>query len=263
MLTTLTMLAVTRGAEADPAGFEGVGQVFASMDTLAHPDRLVPALQQMSVIWALIFVIAGLVAMINGFKLYKWVTVVLALALGVFGGYFIGKSLEAEYVVAGCLGVLLAVCCWPLMKFAVAVMGGIVGAFLGANLWGAAGALINDPSTKAHVAATSWVGGLMGLIILGMLAFLLFKLTVVIFTSVSGATLAMLGTLALLVRIQGFREAIPNWYGPHKVNVIVLPLLAFVPAIIGLVLQHHAHGKGGAAAPSGSGGSAKPAAKAA
>jgi len=36
-----------------------------------------------------------------------------------------------------------------------------------------------------------------------------------------------------------------------------------VPAIIGLVLQHHAHGKGGAAAPSGSGGSAKPAAKAA
>ena len=116
MLTLLTTLAVTASHSAgnDPAGFEAVGSVFGRLDTLAHPDKLVPALEQMSVVWALVFLVAGLVAMVNGFKLYKWVTIILALAIGVFTGYFLGKAINAEYVVAGCLGLLLAVCCWPL-----------------------------------------------------------------------------------------------------------------------------------------------------
>jgi hypothetical protein len=265
MLTLLTTLAAT-GAHAvgnDPAGFEAVGSVFNRLDTLAHPDKLVPALEQMSVVWALVFVVAGLVAMVNGFKLYKWVTITLALAIGVFTGYFLGKAINAQYVVAGCLGLLLAVCCWPLMRYAVAVIGGLVGAFLGANIWAAAAILANDATLKQNIIATYWVGGLVGLVFCGMLAFLLFKVTVVLFTSVSGATLAMLGCLALLVRIAGVRESLSQWMTPNHVNTIVLPLLAFVPAVIGLVLQH-TDGKSQHKEPAGAGSSStKPAAKAA
>jgi hypothetical protein len=259
LLTSLAAAATTHGMGDDPAGFEPVGSVFARLDTLAHPDMLVPALEKMSVVWALIFLVAGLVAMINGFKLYKWCTIVLALAIGVFAGYFMGKAINAQYVVAGCLGLLLAVCCWPLMKYAVALFAGIVGAFLGANLWAAASTLVNDQALREHIVATYWVGGLVGLVFCGMLAFLLFKVTVVLFTSVTGATLAMLGTLALLVRIQGVRDSLSQWMTPNHVNTIVLPLLAFVPAVIGLVLQH-TDGKPAHKEPAGaSASSAKPA----
>jgi hypothetical protein len=264
MLTALLNLAATggHGLGDDPAGFEAVGSVFARLDTLAHPDKLVPALEKMSVVWALIFLVTGLVAMVNGFKLYKWVTITLALAIGVFTGYFLGKAINAEYVVAGCFGLLLAVCCWPLMKYAVAVIGGLVGAFLGANLWAATAILASDAALKQNILATYWVGGLVGLVFCGMLAFLLFKVTVVLFTSVTGETLAMLGVLALLVRIGGVREAVAQWMTPNHVNTIVLPLLAFVPAVIGLVLQH-TDGQPQHKEPAGVGASAKSSGKAA
>jgi hypothetical protein len=149
------------------------------------------------------------------------------------------------------------------MKYAVALFAGLVGSFLGANLWAATSTLVTDPVLKEHIVATYWVGGLVGLVFCGMLAFLLFKVTVVLFTSVTGATLAMLGTLALLVRIQGVREAVAQWMTPNHVNTIVLPLLAFVPAVIGLVLQH-TDGKSAHKEPAGAGATAsKPAAKAA
>ena len=73
----------------------------------------------MSGVWAMIFLAAGLVCLFQGYKIYKTVTVVLALSIGAFAGYYLGKKIHAEYVVAGCLAVLTAVSCFPLMKYAV------------------------------------------------------------------------------------------------------------------------------------------------
>ena len=80
-------------------------------------------------------------------------------------------------------------------------------------------------------------------VIYGMLAFILFKLTVVVFTAVSGSTVAVLGALALLLQV-------PNWNSSIRssiaTNAIALPLLVLAPAAIGLIFQHApAGGKGG------------------
>lgn len=255
----LNVLAYTSASE--PNVFDTVNSAFSRFDTLAHPSKLVSTLGQMSIVWAVVFLIAGLVCLLNGYRLYKWVTIVLALAIGAFSGYYLGKQIHGEYIVAACLGALLAVGCWPLMKYAVALMGGIAGAFLGANAWGAAAGLAKDAATQAHVADTYWVGALMGLLICGMLAFILFKLTIVLFTSISGATIAMIGALALILQVPPWRESISNW--SHNAHQVILPMLVIVPATIGLILQHtrgEGHGAGHGGGGGGAGG-AKPAPK--
>ncbi len=233
--------------------FDTINSIFGRLDTLAHPQYLVRMLQEISIVWAVVFLIAGLVALFNGSKLYKWVTIALAMTIGICAGYAMGKRINAEFIVAGCLGLLLGVGAWPLLKYAVAAMGGLVGAFLGANLWGAA-AGVADPSNARTIAETYWVGALMGLIILGMLAFIVFKLTVTFFTCVSGATIAMIGLLALLLQVPPWRQSIDSWSG--RANSMVFPLLVIVPAVIGLILQQF---KTSGDPAGGGGGSAKPA----
>ena len=62
--------------------FEIVTNVFSRADTLAHPDQFVPHLQSMSVVWAVIFLTVGFVCLLNGYKFYKPLTIVLAAAVG-------------------------------------------------------------------------------------------------------------------------------------------------------------------------------------
>lgn len=243
-------------AKPDPNAFlEVLTQIFSRLDTLAAPGELLKQVQNLSLIWGAIFLAAGLLCLFQGAKYYKVVTVVLALAIGGIVGYALSRKMEAAPIVSGCLAALFAVCCWPLMKYAVAIMGGIAGAFLGANAWTAIAATAAGHAENGGAAASSrlcWVGALMGLIICGMLAFVLFKLSIVFFTSVSGATVALIGALCLLMQVKGIQESMTKNFG-H--NALVLPLLMIVPACIGLIMQHTSPDKGPAA------GSAKPAPK--
>ena len=157
----------------------------------------------------------------------------MALALGAFLGYYLGKKIDAEYVVAGCLAILMAVTCFPLMKYAVSALGGLAGAFMGANAWSATARLLSrggDTTVSQHY----WVGALIGLLICGMLTFILFKIAVVMFTSVSGSTVAVLGAVALLLQIDIFQRTIAQSISAHAA---ILPLLVLVPALIGFILQ--------------------------
>lgn len=213
-----------------------VTSVFSRPDTLAHPENLMRHLQSMSVIWAVVFLTAGLVCILNGYKFYKPVTVILALLIGASVGWALGQRIEAESsITAGCFGALMAAACLPLMKYAVAIMGGLSGSFIGANTWTSVGDLIANNANKINNSAeTCWIGALIGLVVFGMLAFILFKLSVVLFTSVSGSTLAVMGAMALLLQVPQWQTSVTE---SMKSHTIVLPMLVLVPAIIGLILQ--------------------------
>lgn len=210
-----------------------LADVFSRLDPLAHPDELLPKLAQLPIVLSGIFVAAGLVCLLQGFKLYKAVVIAIALLVGLAVGYRMGQIVEAEMIVAGCLGVLLAVVAWPLMKYAVTLAGGVAGAFLGANAYAA---LTMEMSKHGHDLDPSmtWVGALAGLMVLGMLSFLLFKVAVVVFTSVSGSVLAVMGIFALLMHVPGWGETMMR---AMSAKPVVMPLLVIVPAVIGLVLQ--------------------------
>ena len=239
----LTMLAQAQPSHQGPLDnlFETVTSVFSRADTLAHPSDLVQQLQAMSVVWAIVFIIAGLLCMISGYRFYKVATVLLALAVGLFAGYYLGKKIDAAYIVAGCLGLLFSVLCFPLMKYAVAALGGLAGAFIGANLWTGLAHLSSQNANQ--IAGRYWVGALLGLIVFGMLAFILWKLSIVVFTSVGGATIAVLGGVALMLNFKPWQQTIAD---SLSANAITIPLLVFVPALIALILQEAQpdHGSG-------------------
>lgn len=229
----LTILAQNQPASAsDQSVFDIVTSIFAHGDALANPDKLIRALQEMSVVWAVVFLVAGLLCLFNGYRFYKLTTVLLALFIGAFAGYGLGKHIDAQWIVAGCLGALLATVCFPLMKYAVAALGGITGAYVGANAWSAIAQLASEPGSAA--ASNYWVGALVGLILFGMLAFVLFKLSVIFFTSISGSTIAVLGVIALLLQFPVLQEQVATGL---RANAAIIPMLVLVPALIGLILQ--------------------------
>lgn len=226
-------------AAADEQARVIVPRLFERIDALAHPDTLVSTLEQTGVVIAAIFVAVGLTCLLQGYKLYKGVVLIMALAVGVFVGYKLGQSIQAEIIAGGCLGVLLAVIAWPFMKFAVSLCGGLAGAFIGANAWSAIAEQVNANSAMTLPPDAYWAGALMGLILLGLLSFILFELSVVVFTSISGSTLAVLGIIALLLQVPAWRNAVAD---AIQANPLVVPMLVVVPAVIGLVLQQQMGG---------------------
>ena len=142
--------------------------------------------------------------------------------------------MESPGIVAGCLGLLFGVLCVPFMKFAVAVVGGLVGAFWGANVWAS---IISFVGKNGPPEATLWIGALIGLIVCGLLSFILFKLTIVFFTSISGSTMAVMGGVALLLQIPSFEEPVRSALMNEKGKAVVMMLLVLVPAIIGMIMQ--------------------------
>lgn len=233
-----------------------IANLFSQVDGLAHPAEMVHKLQQLPIVLAGVFIAVGLVCMLEGFKLYRWVVIAIAAVTGLVIGYQLGQAVQAEVIVAVCLGVLLGVVAWPLMKYAVAVAGGVAGAFIGANAW-TAGAIILQKSGHAWAnPSTAWAGALMGLVILGLSSFILFEVSVLLFTSISGSVLAVMGILALLLQVPTFQQSLASGLS----NPVIMPMLVIVPAVIGLVFQHHQGAlkatkrppaPGGAKAPSG------------
>jgi hypothetical protein len=219
--------------------FETVLGLFSRGDALAQPDQVVEHLQTLGVVWAVVFLIAGSLCLYNGSHYYKAATISLAFLIGSFLGYWLGQQVKAPLIVAGCVGLLLAVTALPLMKYAVALLGGLAGAFVGGNLWSGFAHAVNETQGSTVVPPDAfWVGALVMLIVCGMLAFMLFKLSIVLFTSVSGSTVAVMGALALLLSFEPMRQSVAEGLTASQ---IVIPLLVTVPAFIALILHNSPH----------------------
>src|SRR3954471_7724086 len=103
---------------------------------------------------ALLLIMLGLVYLLFGFYLFKPLVLLNAAFIGSMIGVFIsGKTGGA--LPSGILGGFVAAAAtYPLMKWAVALMGGLFGALLGFTLW----------RTFGLEAGFAWTGGCMGLI---------------------------------------------------------------------------------------------------
>lgn len=243
--------------------FQTSVDIFSRGDTLASPGELIPELAQLGELWAIVFVIVGLVCLLKGYTFHKIMTVSLLVVLGAGLGYWMGLEIQGPpFVVAGCVAVLLAVLAFPLMKYAVAVLGGLSGAFIGSNLWAGFGRVLDKSAsqrveTQGQEAAASdaivraaeampadayWVGALIGLVICGLAAFMLSKITIHLFTTVSGSTIAVFGVIALLLSFENFRDTVAT---ELTRSPLIIPLLVFVPAAIGFLMQEKASGAWG------------------
>ena len=115
-------------------------------------------------------------------------------------------------------------------------MGGLAGSFIGYGLWVYIASLSGNPEPTSQ----AWPGALIGLVGMGMLTFLLFQETIVLFTSLQGALLAMAGGVALAMRIDSIQPALSRALVD---NMHLVPVLIVVPALIGVVFQHSGSAK--------------------
>jgi hypothetical protein len=194
-------------------------------------------------VMAMFLFACGLVYMLQGWKVFKILVVANAAVLGAVVGGHLGGLLRGQDTwlytgVAG--GLLLAVLAGPLMKYAISLMGGLAGSFVGYSLWHYVTRTLERPELGQY----GWVGALIGLITLGLLAFVILKVVVTVITSVQGSLMTVSGVVALLMKHPPLRESLEY---PLRQNTHLVALLVGVPAVIGVAFQYSGLAKKAAA----------------
>ncbi len=185
--------------------------------------------QNMGALTAAFLVLAGMIYLMFGVYAYRALVTVNAAVAGAWIGALLGKM--AGNATAGAMvgGFAAAAMTWPTMKYAVAIMGGLFGALLGASVWRACGL---EPNY-------AWAGGMMALIFFGMLSFLLFRGSIMMYTSLQGSVMLVFGLLGLIYKYQ---ELAPRVNDNLLQRQFLLPLFIFVPATLGLIFQQTQYG---------------------
>ncbi len=121
--------------------------------------------------------------------------------------------------------VLLAVLSVPLMKWAVCLLGAAAGGILSSGIWYASGL------TEKYILA----GALIGMVAGGMISFIVFKIAVILFSSLGGSGLIVVGFLALLYIYPQTSERVEEVIFTKK---WFLPVALMVPTLAGIILQN-------------------------
>jgi len=224
-------------AQVSPASAEAGGAGPSALPGIPSQTELVDALLDLSrhqygALLAMLLFACGLVYMLQGWKIFKILVVANVAVLGAVAGSYLGSRAHGPNTwvytsVAGAM--LLGGLAWPLMKYAVSLLGGVVGSFVGYGLWHYVTTALDRPDLLQY----AWVGALVGLITLGLLAFVILKFVVMFVTSLQGAVMAVGGVLSLALKYMPDSDL----EGPLRDNSHLMALLIGVPAIIGLVFQ--------------------------
>jgi hypothetical protein len=202
-----------------------------SIDLMARPELLLSSLDSMSMILATILLGVGAVCLVRGWVWHRVIVLVLALLAGVGVGHMLSLSMGRSMVIAIAVGLLCAALAAPMLKWTIAILAGLVGAFVGTNVWG-----ILAPDD----AAQAWAGAAMGFIALALASFIISRVVITFFMSVSGGALFITGALALLLRIESVRGPILEHLEQAP---MVIPLLVVVTSVFGFILQRPSAGQ--------------------
>ncbi len=214
----------------DSANIEyGTKYVLRALDFVWQQATILTWLQ------AVIGISFGVIILMYGSKIYKTLTVIGFGLIGLFLGLWIGTQFHRPLpgaIVGSALLVTLAI---PLIRWAVAILGAVAGGILAAGIWHSC----NLPQEFV------WAGALTGIVAGFMVSFVVFNLSVMLFTSLSGTLLVVIGAFALIYRYETFATNPPTthlnelYYG----NGWFLPLLLTVGTLLGVLLQFRS-GKG-------------------
>ena len=194
--------------------------------TFPQPNDLLTWCQEMRPGTSMMLIILGVIYLLFGYRIIKTLVMLNAIVLGAVIGASIGGKGETALACAIIGAFAAGAITWPAMKYAVALMGGLIGAMIGGAVWHAAGL---EPSL-------AWAGALVGLIGFGLLCFILFRGSVMMYTSLQGAVMLVLGALGLLYKYQ---EVAPQLTTHLHMEPFLLPAAVVIPAMIGLIFQQH------------------------
>ena len=190
--------------------------------------------QMTSLSWleAVLAVSFGVVYLLYGWRVFKVLVVIAFALIGMFLGIQVG-SMAGEKMWGGVVGLIVfAIASVPMMRFAVSLLGGAAGAFVSAGIWHACSL------PESYI----WAGGLVGLVGGFLISFIIFKFAVILFTSLGGAAIMMIGLLELLnlYLLHSEPESTGIYYIIYNNNWF-LPVCLIIPTAIGMLLQNRFH----------------------
>ena len=194
--------------------------------------------QTMGIGTCLLLIVVGAVYLLYGWQVYRPLITLNAAIIGGYIGVLVGQRAGGYALPGGFLGALVAgALAWPLMKWAVSMIGGICGAVAGASVWLTVGL---DPRF-------AWAGAMTGLVGFGLFSFILFRGSIIMYTSLQGALMVIIGALGLVFKYPDFAPTLSKNLATQP---LVLPIAILVPAVLGLIFQQM-HSPGGGPAPAG------------
>src|ERR1700722_10957685 len=134
---------------------------------------------------AVMLILLGIIYLVFGYYLFKTFVTLNMAVLGAYFGHALTHNTTAPWAGAVFGAFIAAALAWPLMKYSVALMGGLFGAVLGASIW-----RVTNLPPDLH-----WAGALTGMIGFGLLSFVIFKHSVMLFLCLQGAVMLVLGAL--------------------------------------------------------------------
>ncbi|MCG3181754.1 MAG: hypothetical protein BIFFINMI_04154 [Phycisphaerae bacterium] len=169
-------------------------------------------------------IVLGIVYLLYGWKFYKACVILNAAAIGAGAGKWLSDQYKIEWWIIPVAAAVVAIIAWPLMKYSVCVMAGLAGALLGALIWRA----LTLPDNIL------WAGSAIGLVALGLLGLIVFRATIIVFTTLQGASFLLTGAVALVVRYKNISDPIRQ---TTMDKPFMIPAAVFVLALIGLIFQ--------------------------
>jgi hypothetical protein len=219
----MTILAQAAEVTAEPAA-----ELTAETD-LIPVDLIWEQIAALSWLEAVLAISFGIVYMLYGWRIFKALVVICFGLVGLFGGIKVGQQFD-EPLLGGVVGlVLLAVLSVPLMRWAVSLLGALAGGLLAAGIWYA----FELPGK--YILAGAGIGLIAG----GMISFIIFKIAVMLFTSLGGGLVTVAGLVALLHQYESIQEPPTenvqelflnhNWF---------LPVLLLLATGVGMAIQN-------------------------
>ncbi len=200
----------------------------SSGQAIVPVDIIWKQITSLGLIEALTFLSFGSVCLLYGWRVFKILVVICFGLIGLVIGMSVTESIVNlnNPLAGGLIGMgILAVLSVPLMKWGVSLLGALAGAILAAAIWYAS----NLPEQYI------WAGALTGFVAGGMISFIIFKVAIMLFTSLGGSILMSSGAMAMLYLYPKTAPQIQDIVFNKK---WFLSVVIVIPTIIGVILQN-------------------------
>ena len=207
---------------------ETAGQTQAAEETVVPIETIWTYITSLNPLEAITFISFGVVCLFYGWRVFKILVIISFAILGMGLGIVLAGKVGGDnnQILGGVAGfVVLAVISVPLMRWAVSLLGAAAGGILTSGIWYAC--QLNEEYILA--------GALIGIIAGGMISFIIFKVAVMLFSSLGGSGLMVTGILALLYLYPETTEQVKelvfneSWF---------LPAALLVPTVVGIIVQN-------------------------
>ncbi|MBI5724102.1 MAG: DUF4203 domain-containing protein [Planctomycetes bacterium] len=219
-----------------PAGLPAFDQ--ATLDRISNarlPDHseIIGFIRGIEPLQAALLAACGVIYLLYGWKAFKALVIVNAAILGAAAGALLAVKFQHQDLwlyAAGGGAALAGLLAWPFMRLAVALMGGLAGAIFGRQIFIQAVTILERPELLQY----SWAGCIVAGLIFSLLAFMVFRLVVIILTSFQGGGMIFCGLAAMMLRIPELSDKV----GPElRNNVNLVPIAIIAIAACGFLYQ--------------------------